>query len=94
MYRRFPIQAPQSFTQCITDVETFITFRSTTPLVLSICDYIFLGRQLPNARSWSCLFVLVLGSIGYVVRFRLGFAWVLHKHCMGSACSAVVSCLC
>ena len=50
------------------DVETFITFRSSTPMVLSVCDYVFLGRQLPNARSWACLVVLVLGSIGYVVR--------------------------
>lgn len=49
------------------NVETFITFRSSTPLVLSICDFFFLGRALPNARSWGCLMVLLLGSVGYVM---------------------------
>lgn len=49
------------------NVETFITFRSSTPLVLSLCDYFFLGRALPNARSWLCLLVLVLGAAGYVM---------------------------
>ncbi|GIL83513.1 hypothetical protein Vretifemale_12011 [Volvox reticuliferus] len=49
------------------NVETFITFRSSTPLVLSVCDYIWLGRALPNIRSWSCLVVLLLGSVGYVM---------------------------
>ncbi len=49
------------------NVETFITFRSSTPLILSICDYLFLGRALPNARSWGCLLVLMAGSVGYVM---------------------------
>ncbi|GIL43517.1 hypothetical protein Vafri_1221 [Volvox africanus] len=48
------------------NVETFITFRSSTPLVLSICDYVWLGRALPSARSWICLVVLLVGSVGYV----------------------------
>ncbi|GFR42891.1 hypothetical protein Agub_g3883 [Astrephomene gubernaculifera] len=48
------------------NVETFVTFRSSTPLVLSLCDYIWLGRALPSARSWSCLLVLLAGSLGYV----------------------------
>jgi hypothetical protein len=30
------------------NVETFITFRSSTPLVLCIFDYLFLGRELPG----------------------------------------------
>lgn len=49
------------------NVETFITFRSSTPLVLSLCDFFFLGRAWPNLRSWICLLFLVLGSIGYVM---------------------------
>lgn len=49
------------------NVETFITFRSTTPLVLSLCDYFFLGRALPNTRSWICLAGLVGGAAGYVM---------------------------
>ncbi|KAG2482079.1 hypothetical protein HYH03_018971 [Edaphochlamys debaryana] len=49
------------------NVETFITFRSSTPLVLSLCDYFFLGRALPSLRSWLSLIVLLGGSVGYVM---------------------------
>ncbi|EFJ44859.1 hypothetical protein VOLCADRAFT_64353, partial [Volvox carteri f. nagariensis] len=49
------------------NVETFVTFRSSTPLVLSICDYVWLGRALPSVRSWLCLVVLLVGSAGYVL---------------------------
>jgi solute carrier family 35 len=49
------------------NVETFITFRSTTPLVLCVCDYLFLGRQLPSARSVACLFGLLVSSAGYAL---------------------------
>ncbi|GIL98962.1 hypothetical protein Vretimale_4191 [Volvox reticuliferus] len=63
------------------NVETFITFRSSTPLVLSICDYMWLGRALPSARSWICLVVLLVGSIGYVrvdADFRIdAYYWLL-----------------
>jgi GDP-mannose transporter len=36
------------------NVETFIIFRSSTPLVLCICDDLFLGRHLPSMRSVAC----------------------------------------
>jgi solute carrier family 35 len=49
------------------NVETFITFRSSTPLVLSMCDYVFLGRTLPSARSLSCLVALIVSSAGYAL---------------------------
>jgi solute carrier family 35 protein len=49
------------------NVDTFITFRSSTPLILSICDYLFLGRQLPSLRSWLCLLTLLISSVGYVM---------------------------
>jgi solute carrier family 35 len=49
------------------NVETFITFRSTTPLVLCVCDYLFLGRHLPSARSLACLFGLLVSSAGYAL---------------------------
>ncbi len=39
----------------------------STPLILSFCDYWFLGRALPSLRSWGCLVVLLLGSVGYVL---------------------------
>ncbi|EFJ50624.1 hypothetical protein VOLCADRAFT_80147 [Volvox carteri f. nagariensis] len=63
------------------NVETFITFRSSTPLVLSVCDYLWLGRAFPNARSWACLVVLLLGSAGYVLvdaNFKLtAYFWLI-----------------
>jgi len=48
------------------NVETFITFRSSTPLLLSLFDWWYLGRTLPSVRSWICLFTLLLGAVGYV----------------------------
>jgi len=47
------------------NVETFMIFRFSTPLCIAIADYAFLGRQLPSARSWGCLLVLLLGAVGY-----------------------------
>merc|ERR1712072_455666 len=42
-------------------------FRFSTPLCISIADYIFLGRHLPSARSWLCLVMLLLGAMGYAL---------------------------
>mmetsp|Transcript_13554 Transcript_13554/g.19145 ORF Transcript_13554/g.19145 Transcript_13554/m.19145 type:complete len:312 (-) Transcript_13554:254-1189(-) len=47
------------------NVETFMVFRFSTPLCISIADYVFLGRQLPSRRSWMCLIALLVGAIGY-----------------------------
>jgi solute carrier family 35 len=49
------------------NVETFIVFRASTPLVITFCDCLFLGRSLPEARSWLSLVGLLAGAIGYVV---------------------------
>jgi solute carrier family 35 len=49
------------------NVETFIVFRSSTPLVLCLCDYFFLGRQLPCVRSIVCLVGLFVSSAGYAM---------------------------
>mmetsp|Transcript_31562 Transcript_31562/g.50640 ORF Transcript_31562/g.50640 Transcript_31562/m.50640 type:complete len:315 (-) Transcript_31562:263-1207(-) len=48
------------------NVETFIVFRSSTPILIALMDYVFLGRQLPNARSWASLFAIVCGALAYV----------------------------
>ena len=37
------------------NVETFIVFRASTPCAVSICDYLFLGRELPSAKSSASL---------------------------------------
>ena len=49
------------------NVETFMVFRFSTPLVVSIADYMFLGRKLPCPRSWACLFALLVGAVGYAL---------------------------
>lgn len=54
------------------NVETFITFRSSTPLLLSIFDYMFLGRKLPGGRSIFSIFMLVASCSGYTY-FDQGF---------------------
>lgn len=54
------------------NVETFITFRSSTPLVLAFFDWALLGRQLPSGRSWGALGALLLSSAGYAY-FDKGF---------------------
>jgi len=47
------------------NVETFMVFRFSTPLVVSIADYLFLGRRLPGPRSWGCLLALLMGACAY-----------------------------
>lgn len=49
------------------NVETFIVFRSSTPLLISLMDYVFLGRKLPCARSWLSLVGLMIGAVMYVL---------------------------
>ena len=47
------------------NVETFMIFRFSTPLCVSVCDYLFLGRHLPSSRSWLSLLALLVGAVGY-----------------------------
>lgn len=49
------------------NVETVIVFRSATPLVVSMMEWLFLGRALPNYRSMGALVVLIIGVLGYVL---------------------------
>lgn len=49
------------------NVETFIVVRSSTPIVVSICEYVFLKRALPNLRGWLCLVLLFGCTLGYVL---------------------------
>ena len=37
------------------NVETFIVFRASTPILVSVFDWIFLGRELPGFQSSLCL---------------------------------------
>jgi solute carrier family 35 protein len=47
------------------NVETFMIFRFSTPLCISVADYVFLGRTLPNLRGWLSLIALLAGAVGY-----------------------------
>ena len=47
------------------NVETVIVFRAISPCVVAILDVMFLGREYPSTKSWSALFVIVLGAYGY-----------------------------
>jgi GDP-mannose transporter len=49
------------------NVETFITFRSSTPLILCVCDYLFLGRQLPSVRSLFSIVGVLASCAGYTL---------------------------
>ena len=49
------------------NVETFIVFRATTPIAVSMGDYFCLGRQLPSLKSWICLVGLIIGAYFYMM---------------------------
>ena len=36
-------------------VDTVICFRASIPLVVSVLDYLMMGRELPRLRSWLAL---------------------------------------
>ena len=63
------------------NVETFIVFRATTPLVLCIAEWCFLGRQLPSFTSTLCLILMLCASVGYTLTdsfFQVtGYTWIL-----------------
>lgn len=67
------------------NVETFVVFRSSTPLLIACLDYFFLGRELPNMRSWCALVAILIGAMLYVhtdsnfeVRaYSWVFAWII-----------------
>ena len=49
------------------NVETFIVFRCSVPLLVSVLDRFFLGREWPNTRSWVSLAVVAAGALCYVM---------------------------
>lgn len=70
------------------NVETVIVFRSCCPIFVSLLDWAFLGRELPNARSVASLLLLVGGCAGYVLSDRSfslnglsAYSWV-SAYCM------------
>ena len=65
-------------------VQTIIVFRSSCPLLVSVLDWAFLGRELPSRRSLLSLVVIAGSACGYVLiddAFRMSglsaYAWCL-----------------
>ena len=61
-------------------VDTIICFRASTPLVIAVIEYFYLGRELPSARSWAALGGVFAGVVAYAaadVHFTpAGYAWL------------------
>lgn len=51
----------------VSNVETVIVFRALSPLAVSVLDFLFLGRELPNTRSLLSLTAVVVGAVIYVI---------------------------
>lgn len=56
------------------NVETVIIFRSCTPLAVSLCDWLFLGRELPAPRSLAALLTIAAGKARQPLDLLVG--WV------------------
>lgn len=61
------------------NVETFIAFRCSTSLVVCVCEWLCLGRELPSPRSVAAIVCMLSGTAAYaatdaafVVR---GYVW-------------------
>ena len=48
------------------NVDTVIVFRSTVPLIVSIGDYLFMGREVPSIRSLLSMVVVLIGCAAFV----------------------------
>ena len=64
------------------NVETFIVFRATTPLLLCVIEPWFLRRDLPGKTSIVSLTILFLGALSYVLSEKGEFSvesvtWVI-----------------
>lgn len=61
-------------------IETVIVFRASTPIAVAIADFVFLGRELPQAQSWVALLGVVMGSLGYFIMDNAhhisGYLWL------------------
>lgn len=49
----------------VSNVETVIVFRACSPIAVSIIEYYFMGRDLPNTRSTISLSCVAIGAIIY-----------------------------
>ena len=53
-------------------VETAIVFRTLVPILTSLLDFVYMGRELPSAQSSVGLVAVVLGAAAYALSSRDG----------------------
>lgn len=58
-------------------VDTIICFRASQPIIIAVIEWLYLGRELPTARSWISLGGVLTGVILYV-RHDIHFAWLAY----------------
>lgn len=49
------------------NVDTFIVFRSSTPLLVALADTVFRKQALPSTYTFGSLIVILAGAVGYVL---------------------------
>lgn len=49
------------------NVDTFIVFRSSTPLLVALADSAFRKQALPSKYTFASLLVILAGALGYVI---------------------------
>lgn len=63
------------------NVDTFIVFRSTTPLLVAVADTLFRKQPFPSQWTLASLFVIFGGAVGYVAtdsQFTVtAYSWAL-----------------
>ncbi|CAL5224035.1 g6656 [Coccomyxa viridis] len=61
-------------------VDTIICFRASTPILIAIIEFLYLGRELPCARSWASLVGVFGGVAAYTwhdINFtKMGYVWL------------------
>lgn len=48
------------------NLDTFIVFRSSTPLIVAIADTVFRKQPIPSLYTFGSLVMILMGAIGYV----------------------------
>jgi hypothetical protein len=59
------------------NVETFIVVRSSSPLLVAVSDWYFMGRELPDMRSTSVLFIILFSALAYVQKATLSLGAIV-----------------
>ena len=57
-------------------METFIVVRASSPLLVAVSDWHFMGRELPDARSGAVLLIIFFSALAYVQKATLSLGAV------------------